>query len=371
MKQEQAWYLLPDEAHIETPSLIFYEERLKANINLLKSMIDCVERLRPHVKTYKCREITRLLISAGIKKFKCATIAEAEMLAMDKAPDVLLAYQPVAENINRFFKLKSKYPDTVFSCLVDHLKIAEQLSAMAIEEQTEVDVYIDLNVGMNRTGILPEQAFALIESLQRFISLKVKGLHAYDGHIHDGAIEVRKEKSAVVIKQLSDLREKLEAYLGNDINIVAGGTPTFPIYASQTDFECSPGTFILWDKGYQDAYAEQPFYPAALVASRVVSLPDDGWICTDLGHKAVAAEKELKNRVFFINAPFLEVQSQSEEHLVLRNNTPETYLPGDMLYGLPYHVCPTVALHEKAICLKVDQSLEYWEVISRKRKISI
>lgn len=371
MKQEQAWYLLPDEAHIETPSLIFYEERLKANISLLKSMIDRTERLRPHVKTYKCREITRLLLSAGIKKFKCATIAEAEMLAMDKVPDVLLAYQPVAENINRFFKLKSQYPDTVFSCLVDHLKIAEQLSVMAIAEETNLDVYIDLNVGMNRTGISPDQAFALAESLQHLNGLKVKGLHAYDGHIHDGAMAVRQAKSETVIKDLSDLSEKLESYLGYHIAIVAGGTPTFPIYASQTDFECSPGTFILWDKGYQDAYAEQPFYPAALVASRVISLPGDGWVCTDLGHKAVAAEKELKNRVFFINAPLLNVQSQSEEHLVLCNNTAETYLPGDMLYGIPYHVCPTVALHEKAICLKADQSLAYWEIISRKRKITI
>ncbi|WP_412468483.1 D-TA family PLP-dependent enzyme [Pedobacter sp. KLB.chiD] len=371
MEQEQAWYLLPDEERIETPSLIFYEERLKANISLLKSKIDRVSRLRPHVKTYKCREITRLLLSAGINKFKCATIAEAEMLAMDQVPDVLLAYQPVAENISRFFKLKSQYPDTAFSCLADHPKIAEQLSAMAIKEDVTVDVYIDLNVGMNRTGISPDQALSLVKSLRRLTGLRIKGLHAYDGHIHDAAMEVRMEKSAPVIKQLSDLQEKLEAYLGYDLRIVAGGTPTFPIYASETDFECSPGTFILWDKGYQDAYPEQAFYTAALVASRVVSLPDDGWICTDLGHKAVAAEKELKNRVFFISAPLLEVQSQSEEHLVLRNTTPENYLPGDMLYGLPYHVCPTVALHEKAICLKADQSIEYWEIISRKRKITI
>ncbi|WP_145855457.1 D-TA family PLP-dependent enzyme [Pedobacter suwonensis] len=371
MEQKQAWYLLPDEARIETPSLIFYEERLQANISLLKSMIDRIDRLRPHVKTYKCREITRLLLSAGIKKFKCANIAEAEMLAMDQAPDVLLAYQPVAENISRFFKLKKQYPDTVFSCLVDHPAIAEQLSVMAIKENVKVDVYIDLNVGMNRTGLLPHQAFGLVQSLQHFTGLAVKGLHAYDGHIHDAAMDVRMEKSAPVIKQLFDLREQLEAHLGYEITVVAGGTPTFPVYASQTGFECSPGTFILWDKGYQDAYPEQAFYTAALVASRVVSLPNDGWLCTDLGHKAVAAEKELKNRVFFINAPLLEVQSQSEEHLVLRNPTPKTYLPGDMLYGLPYHVCPTVALHEKAICLKADRSLEYWEIISRKRKITI
>ena len=370
MEKAQGWYLLPDEAHIETPSLIFYEERLKANISLLKSMINRVERLRPHVKTYKCREITRLLLSAGINKFKCATIAEAEMLALDGAPDVLLAYQPVAENISRFFKLKKKYPGTAFSCLVDNLKIAEQLSVKALEAGNAVGVYIDLNVGMNRTGIIPGMALDLVESLQHFQGLTVAGLHAYDGHIHDAAMELRLEKSAPVIKQLLDLQAKVEAQLGSRITVVAGGTPTFPIYAAETEFECSPGTFILWDKGYQDAYPEQPFYTAALVASRVVSLPDRGLVCTDLGHKAIAAEKELMNRVFFINAPLLEVQSQSEEHLVLRSQA-GAYQPGDMLYGLPYHVCPTVALHERAICLKSDESIEYWEIISRKRKITI
>ncbi|KLT65453.1 D-TA family PLP-dependent enzyme [Pedobacter sp. BMA] len=371
MEKEQAWYLLPDEAHIETPSLIFYEERLTANIGLLKSMINRIERLRPHMKTYKCREITRLLLSAGINKFKCATIAEAEMLALDRVPDVLLAYQPVAENMSRLFKLKCRYPDTAFSCLADSLEIARQLSAKAVEERAELDVYIDLNVGMNRTGLLPGMALSLLENLQHLPGITVVGLHAYDGHIHDAALEARIEKSAPVIKQLLDLREKVEAHLGYGITIVAGGTPTFPIYAAETDFECSPGTFILWDKGYQDAYPEQPFQTAALVASRVVSLPDEGLVCTDLGHKAVAAEKELRNRVFFINAPLLEVQSQSEEHLVLSTAEPEAYLPGDMLYGLPYHVCPTVALHESAICLRTDRSLDYWDIISRKRKITI
>ncbi|MDN3585281.1 D-TA family PLP-dependent enzyme [Pedobacter aquatilis] len=369
--QQQDWFILTDEASLETPSLIFYIERIKHNIKTLKTMIDDVGRLRPHVKTHKCLEVTNLMIAEGINKFKCATIAEAQMLGMANAKDVLLAYPPVGENINRFLKLQKTYSSTVFSCLVDDLEIAEQLSAKATSENRMVNVYIDLNVGMNRTGILPDLAMALVKSITALPNLNLKGFHAYDGHIHDSSMDVRKQKSQPIIKQINQLKLHCENISNSKFTIIAGGTPTFPIYSTETDFECSPGTFVLWDKGYQDAYPEQKFEVAALVVSRIVSKPADGFICTDLGHKAVAAEKELQNRVFFVNAPNLEIKSQSEEHLVLTSDNPNAYKIGDVLYGLPYHVCPTVALHEKAVCLDEIKDVQYWDIISRKRKITI
>ncbi|MDQ0966013.1 D-serine deaminase-like pyridoxal phosphate-dependent protein [Flavobacterium sp. W4I14] len=369
--QQQDWYIIPNEEALETPALVFYETRIRENIGILKGMINDVGRLRPHVKTHKCLEITHMLIDAGIHKFKCATIAEAEMLGLAKAKDVLLAYQPVGENINRFFKLIYQYSGTSFSCLLDNIETASAISDMAVSENKVVDVYIDLNVGMNRTGILPELAHGLVAALLNLPNINVKGLHAYDGHIHDSSIDIRSQKAKPIIAQLHRLKETLAALGIAHLAVIAGGTPTFPVYAEHTDFDCSPGTFILWDKGYQDAFAEQQFSTAALVISRIVSKPTEDLICTDLGHKAVAAEKELKNRVFFLNAPQLEVQSQSEEHLVLKAENPENYKVGDMLYGLPYHICPTVALHDKALCVGADQSLKYWDIISRKRKITI
>jgi len=369
--QQQNWFLIPNEESIETPSLVFYVEHIEENIKTLKTMVDDVERLRPHVKTHKCLEITNILIAEGINKFKCATIAEAEMLGIAKAKDVLLAYQPVGENINRFLKLQKTYSETVFSCLIDDLGIAKQLSEKAIAANIIIDVYIDLNVGMNRTGILPDLATELFTNVIALPNLNVKGLHAYDGHIHDSSMDIREQKSEPIIAQLLALKQSFENIGNTKLTIIAGGTPTFPIYAQQTDFDCSPGTFVLWDKGYQDAYPEQNFKTAALVVSRIVSKPANGLICTDLGHKAVAAEKELKNRVFFINAPNLEVISQSEEHLVLRTEQADDFNIGDVLYGLPYHICPTVALHEKAVCIDADKPIQYWDIISRKRKITI
>src|SRR5687767_4970542 len=112
------WFHIRNADEIDSPAVLIYEERVKYNINLLLQMAPA-ERLRPHVKTHKCREVAELMLQAGLKKFKCATIAEAEMLALAGAPDVLLAYQPAGPKLQRFLTLINQYPNTIFSCLVD------------------------------------------------------------------------------------------------------------------------------------------------------------------------------------------------------------------------------------------------------------
>src|SRR5665811_163296 len=89
---------------IDSPALVIYRQRVLENISKLLSMIDDVERLRPHGKTHKAKEAADLLMNAGINKFKCATIAEAEMLALSLAPDVLLAYQPTVPKLKRYIE---------------------------------------------------------------------------------------------------------------------------------------------------------------------------------------------------------------------------------------------------------------------------
>ena len=135
--------------------------------------------------------------------------------------------------------------------------------------------------------------------------------------------------------------------------------------------ECSPGTFVYWDKGYEDMLAEQSFLPAALVVTRVISLPGDTTLCLDLGHKSIAAERELKERVYFLNAPELITVAQSEEHLVVEAGKDHQYKIGEVLYGLPYHVCPTVALYESAVTIEQHTITGEWKNVARDRKITI
>src|SRR6478752_5534845 len=138
------WYKIKNIDSIDSPALVVYRERIDENIRLLKNMVnDNTGRLRPHVKTSKIGEVCKMLLDAGITKFKCATIAEAEMLALIGGPDVLLSYQPVGPKVNRFMGLINKYPSTRFSCLVDNIHSAEQLSNAAIQNNLVTDVFID------------------------------------------------------------------------------------------------------------------------------------------------------------------------------------------------------------------------------------
>lgn len=370
-RSENNWYQISNIEMVDSPALVVYPQRVKQNIDTLVSMIDDIQRLRTHAKTHKTKEGIKLQLAAGIRKFKCATIAEAEALAQAGAPDVLLAYQPIGPKQERLFTLIDKYPDTVFSCLIDNIGTATELSAHFLSNGKVLPVYIDLNVGQNRTGIRPRYALALYEAVAALPGIELKGLQAYDGHIYHPDYEARKklvdEAYAPVEKLVADIIAK--GFAGPII--IAGGSPAFPIHAKRGKVECSPGTFIFWDKGYSDNCPEQGFLPAALLVTRVISLPDDTKICVDLGHKSVAAENELTRRVSFLNAPDLKAVSQSEEHLVLEAGAGHSFKPGDVLYGIPQHICPTVALYEKAITVENTIASGEWRIIARDRSIGI
>jgi D-serine deaminase-like pyridoxal phosphate-dependent protein len=368
----EPWYTIRNIDTVDTPALIIYPDNVSKNIAVLRSFVSDMARVRPHIKTNKCPQVARMMMEAGIHKFKCATIAEAEMLAMEGAKDVLLAYQPVGPKAKRFCELQAKYPRTIFSCLIDNADSLKDLSASATDNNTTIRVFIDLNVGMNRTGIRPgKEAFRLFTEAASSRGIGFLGLHVYDGHIRDADLEARARICDEAFRPVAALREEIIAAGAKDPVLIAGGTPTFPIHARRKDVEVSPGTFIFWDRGYQQILAEQPFSYGALVVTRVISTPDEYTLCLDLGHKAIAAENEITRRVFLLNAEGLTPIGHSEEHMVFRSETKHHYRPGQVFYGVPYHICPTVALYEEAGVCRDHVVSETWPIMSRKRKITV
>jgi D-serine deaminase-like pyridoxal phosphate-dependent protein len=363
----ESWYEIKNINELDSPALVVFPERVKHNIQLAIDMIGDVDRLRPHIKTNKSPDVTRLMLNAGITKFKCATIAEAEMLAQCHAPDVLLAYQPLGPKLDRFVSLIKKYPATKFSCLTDNIDGANEQASVFNASNLTVPVFIDLNVGMNRTGISPnEKAIELAMHCSTLKGIDLVGLHAYDGHIRDVDFEAKKKKCDEAFTAVEKLNEKLKLS-----TIVMGGSPAFSVHCKRKDIECSPGTFVYWDKGYTDLCPEQKFLPAIVLVTRIISLPSLNKICTDLGHKSVAAENEITRRVFFLNADGIKPVGQSEEHLVLETNESHFFKVGDIFYGLPYHVCPTVALYERVYTIENGNVTGEWKNVARDRKISL
>ena len=369
---KEYWYQVENINDIDSPALVVYRDRVAENIRIAIEMTGDLDRLRPHVKTHKTKEVAAMMIQAGINKFKCATIAEAEMLGMAGAADVLLAYQLLGPKQIRFIELIKKYPGTKYSCLIDNLDAAKGLAALAADSDLEIAVYLDLNVGMNRTGISPGRgAIDLYLQCAELKGILPAGLHAYDGHIRATDINKRTSECDKAFELVLAMREELMQHGFPKPALIAGGSPTFPVHAKKDDRECSPGTFVYWDKGYENSFPDQPFLTAALVISRIISFPDKDKICLDLGHKSIAAENTLDKRVTFLNAPHFKFIGQSEEHLVVETEENHSYRVGDVFYGLSYHICPTVALYERALIVENSMIKGDWKVIARDRKISI
>jgi len=364
------WYQIDNIDALDTPAIVIYLDRVKKNIQTLIQSVDDVARLRPHIKTHKSPEVTSLMLEAGVRKFKCATIAEAEMLALAEAPDVLLAYQPVGPKAKRLLSLAQKYPQAKFACLIDNYQTAAELSKIFVKGGCRIAVYIDLNVGMNRTGIAPESAFDLFIRCETLKGIQVVGLHAYDGHIRDVDLNLRSKRCDEAFARVVNLQQEISKK-GKKLIIVAGGSPTFSIHSKRNEIECSPGTFVYWDKGYEQILSEQRYLPAALLVTRVISKPEPNIICIDLGHKSIASENSLTERISFLNASNLKPIGHSEEHMVLRVEDEHDYKVGDVLYGVPYHVCPTVALHDQTAIVENHAVVKYWETLSRNRRITV
>jgi D-serine deaminase-like pyridoxal phosphate-dependent protein len=374
------WYTIDNVDNLDTPALIVFPERVKHNIRLAIEMTGSADRLRPHVKTHKSPDCTRLQLAAGITRFKCATIAEAEMLAMEGAPDVLLAYQLIGPKAARFAQLIKKYPGTAFSCLIDNPEAAVAMAETFAKEGLTVPVYLDINVGMDRTGIAPgAEAVELYQLAARSKGITPVGLHAYDGHIRDADLAERTRKCDEGFAKIEALRKAI----GQPLTIIAGGSPTFPVHAkrvnandgapapSAPEIQCSPGTFVYWDKGYGDGFPDQLFQPAALVVTRVISKRSDTRLCLDLGHKSIAPENELARRVFFLNGPDLKPVGQSEEHLVVETAGAGRYPIGELFYGIPYHICPTIALFDRAHTVESGRITGIWKNVARDRSLTI
>tara|TARA_B100000959_G_C14934065_1_gene604931 strand:- start:159 stop:1268 length:1110 start_codon:yes stop_codon:yes gene_type:complete len=365
------WYRITNEAEIPTPALLIYPDRVFRNLQRMVEIIGDKERLRPHVKTHKLPEIIGMHLSLGITRFKCATIAEAEMVASSGGRDVLLAHQPVGPNAVRLRFLADRYPKTHWSTVVDDISMVKVLSDVFANANNDLTVYLDLNCGMDRTGIVPgPEAKAIYEAIGNAPRLMQGGLHAYDGHNHEPDLGKRTAQCESDFKPVLDFRKQLVEN-GSEVPVlIASGTPTFPIHSRYTDRECSPGTTVLWDFGYDDGLPDLSFEYAAVLLTRVISKPGRNRVCLDLGHKAVAADKP-QPRVRLFGTQSAKPLVHSEEHLTVEAENADELSVGDCCYGVPVHICPTVALHDIGWAVRDGRAGQSWEIAARRRSLGI
>nr|WP_256534200.1 alanine racemase [Lewinella sp. JB7] len=324
--------------------------------------------LQPHIKTVKCREVADMALGRGITRFKCSTVSEGELLGQAGAERVLLSYQLSATKARRWRQLRRLFPATEFASLIDNADSARVAADCFADDL--LPVYLDLNVGMDRTGVKPSDVPELLRRMESLTGLMIKGFHVYDGHLRDAEEGVRRRRAEAILDEVLQLRASAEALLGTELEIVVAGSPNFPFYVGRPRVWVSPGTFFLWDAGYGEVFGEWKFDPAALVITRVLSVVDERTLCFDLGSKAVSPDK-AQPRMYFPEIPSYEVMGQWEEHLVLRVPDTTNYTVGDPFYAVPSHVCTTVNLYEEILPVTEGRVGEPWRVVARDRRISV
>ncbi|WP_340063286.1 D-TA family PLP-dependent enzyme [Ascidiimonas aurantiaca] len=366
------WFEIENSHEIDSPSVVLYEAHFMHNLSTMLNMVKGdVSRLMPHVKTHKMPEVVKRMLALGITRFKVSTLAEAEMVAFSGASTVLLAHQLVGPKISHLGKLIQKFPNVSFCVIADNAVTLGQLETEAGIRTKLLGVYIDINNGMDRSGIKPGTGMEqLTEAFSNYKNLVFKGFHVYDGHLRQPEYTYRKTEIENSLHTLEPyFRAAKKRY--PEIELICGGTPSFSTHALYNDRVCSPGTCVFWDWGYSEKLAEQPFKWAVLLLTRVISKPAEGIVTIDLGHKAVAAENPIDQRVRFLNLETYTLLSQSEEHGVLKVENADALPIGTVLYGVPYHICPTINLHHHISVIRKGKKVTEWEILANRRKLTI
>jgi len=281
----------------------------------------------------------------------------------------------VGQNIARLAQLCDTFPATRFATIVDDRLALEAISNGLSEGNSRgVDVFIDVDPGMARTGIRPnEHAVRLYQAITDSANLRAAGIHWYDGHIRQTDLSERRLAVDAEYQQLSGLQNQL-AVAGFEVpEVVVSGTGAFPLWAQYTEpnMTLSPGTTVLFDVGYRKQFPDMNFRPALAVLTRVISTNRAGHLTLDLGHKSIAADQPAGCRSYLPELPDAKEIHHTEEHLVIETDRASEFSIGDALIAFPYHVCPTSALHQSVSVVEDGQVVDTWSVAARDRKLTI
>lgn len=360
------WYTLKDEQTIATPSLVVFPLHIRENVQQLLTYVKSPAHLCPHVKTHKSADILHIFLDAGIRNFKCATLTELRMVAsISENVFGLLAIQPVGPQVGKLIELAQEFPNCSLATIVDNERTLQQLSNAAQRGNITLDIFVDIDSGMQRSGIVcGDEAFNLYQEVANHPCLRQGGLHVYDGHLHHREIDDRRRMVEAAIAPVVEFRRRLVDAGCSVDKLLAGGTPSFPIHAAHDDRVCCPGTPALWDAGYEESFPDLRFQPAAVLLTRVVSKISADLYCVDLGYKSIASEMPPP-RARFLNANVVEECGHSEEHLVIRIEQEHPLEVGDLLYAQPRHICPTVARHPWMFAVQDGLVVGEWPVTAR------
>ena len=354
---------------VDTPSLVLDLDRFERNLTrLMNAARPGNVRVRPHAKSHKCTQIAMRQMIAGAVGVCCQKSAEAAVFLAAGIPDVLITNEVVgARKITRLAQLAQAFPSARLGVCVDQLDNVLQLATACEAQDAKLDVYVDLDVGQNRTGVSTSQAAVeLARAVHADPRLNFMGLHAYAGNAqHRRGVPERRGAIMAAAQKVSEVRAALRAAdLPCEI-VTGGGTGTFIYEAASGIFnEVQPGSFVLMDADYarneQDPNAPR-FEHALMVLASVSSMNGDR-ITLDAGLKSFSTDSGPPLPAF----AGWQVRGVSDEHTVLhRAGEGPAVALGDKALLIPGHCDPTVNLHDWIVVVRKGKVEDVWRIDAR------
>lgn len=335
-----------DWTRLDTPALLVDLDRLEDNI---AAMADQARRmglsLRPHFKTHKSTAIARRQLAAGAVGITVAKLDEAEALIDDgiDAP-ILLAFQVVAApKVDRVVRLAAKGSLTV---AVDSAAGAAVLARTAAAAGLRLDVWIEIDSGLRRCGVLPAEAPALARKVAELEALRLTGMFTHAGQSYGARDVIEVEAiAATETRSVIDAAQATRA-IGIPVETVsAGSTPTARFLDGGTGLtDMRPGTYVFNDE-LQVALGTTGRDRCALtVAATVVSRPAADRAVIDAGSKTFGLDRGAHStspltefgRLLDVDGSLVRL---SEEHGVLQIPTDSALAIGKRIRVVPNHVC--------------------------------
>lgn len=350
---------------LDTPSLVLDMDRMERNIRRMADFTkECGVELRPHVKTHKSPDIAKIQLAAGSKGVCLQKVSEVEVFAANGIRDIFLTNEVVVPSkIERLARVAEK---THVGVAVDNLDVIKETGKVFREVGSEVDVYVDVDIGMHRCGVQPQEAAALAAQVSKEKNLVFKGLMGYEGNVNGKKtkkeqIAASKEATDGIVAAKKAIKKK-----GIAVDVVSVGSSVSTwINAKHEDVtEVQPGMYAFNDHVLVERGVARWSDLALTLVATVMSKPAEDRAVVDAGSKSFNFDTGLFPKAFEVEGATMEHFSEEHGWLHLTGAAKKLKV-GDRMRFVPAHVCTMVNQHEEMYGIRGDRVEKVFPILAR------
>lgn len=355
---------------LDTPCLIIDKKLLLTNIEMLqKEAKKFNKNVRPHAKTHKCTQICQRQIEQGAIGICVTKVSEARVLAENGFKNTLIT-SPVVTPIkieNLMFCLSR---DEQLTVVIDNIENAPLLNSSAKEKNLMLNILIDIDTGIGRTGISFGHVIEFANVVSRFSNLRLKGIQCYAGNLqHIKNYKTRFNKSNEVMQKAAQCANQLKE-AGFNCDIVTGsGTGTYEIDMQIPELtEIQPGSYAVMDAEYFSINLKDnshKYQSALTLLTTVISTNQKTHVTCDAGWKALY-EVPTKPIILKPSCYQYDWGGFGDEHgkITAINNTKLPKL-GDRLELMVAHCDPTINMYNYFYVIENEIVIDIWPIDMR------